>query len=152
MLNQDFRDILLSLSAEKAEFLVVGAYALAAHGLVRATGDINIWIRRSDDNAGRVLRALASFGAPLADLTEADLKAPDLVFQMGVEPGRIDLLTRISGVDFEDAWSRRIKISLDDIDVFVISKTDLLTNKLAAGRDKDLGDIAWLKKHALGDE
>jgi hypothetical protein len=152
MLNRDFRDILLSLNEEKAEFLVVGAYALAAHGLVRATGDIDIWLRRSAENARRVLRALANFGAPIADLNELDLTSPNLVFQMGVEPGRIDLLTTISGVEFDSAWSRRVKIELGDTDVFVLAKPDLLRNKLATGRDKDLGDIAWLKKSLEGSD
>jgi Nucleotidyl transferase of unknown function (DUF2204) len=150
MLNQDFSDILSSLNAEQAEFLVVGAYALAAHGFPRATGDIDIWIRRSPENAQKVLRALARFGAPVADLSEADLCSPDLVFQMGVEPGRIDLLTKISGVEFDAAWMRKVKVSLANIELFVLSRSDLLTNKLAAGRDKDLGDIAWLKQHVEG--
>jgi hypothetical protein len=147
MLNQDFRDILWSLNAEKAEFLVVGAYALAAHGFTRATGDIDIWIRRSPENAQRVLSALRSFGAPVGELSEADLTSSDLVFQMGVEPGRIDLLTRITGVEFDDAWIRKVVIAIDDIEIFVLSKSDLLTNKLATGREKDLGDVAWLKKN-----
>ena len=78
---------------------------------------------------------------------DADLTSPDLVLQMGVEPGRIDLLTRITGVEFDEAWVRKVAIAIDDIEIFVLSKSDLLTNKLATGREKDLGDVAWLKKN-----
>jgi hypothetical protein len=99
LLNPDFRDMLSALCEESAEFLLVGAYALAAHGLPRATGDMAIWIRRSDENAQRVWRALQRFGAPLARLTIEDLKTPDLVFQIGVAPRRINILTSI------DEWN-----------------------------------------------
>jgi hypothetical protein len=137
--------MLSALNEEKVDFLVVGAYALAAHGFVRATGDIDIWIGRSAENAQKVMHALAKFGAPLSDVSEQDFESEDLVFQMGVEPGRIDLLTKITGVGFDEAWARKLSVTLGDIELFVISKSDLLANKLAAGRDKDLGDIAWLK-------
>ena len=105
MLNPDFRDMLSALSAEGAEFLLVGAFAMAVHGYPRATGDMDIWIRPSDENAGRVWRALRQFKAPMRNLSVEDLKSPDTVFQIGVAPRRIDLLTSIDGVEFDDAWA-----------------------------------------------
>ncbi len=93
MLNTDFRDILSAFNGEKVEYLVVGAYALAAHGFVRATGDIDLWIRCSEKNAENIIRALIKFGAPLSDLTTDDLIKPDLIFQIGIIPRRIDILT-----------------------------------------------------------
>ncbi len=145
MLNPDFRDILLAFNEEKVEYLVVGAYALAAHGFVRATGDIDLWIRCSKENAERIIRALAKFGAPLFDLTRDDLMKPGLIFQIGIIPRRIDILTSIDGVTFEDAWGLREVIVVDDISVQVISRPHLLQNKKKAGRPKDKVDVAWLE-------
>ena len=151
MLNPDFRDMLSCLKDEGVDFIVVGAYALAAHGLTRATGDIDVWLGISPDNARKVLRALARFGAPTSDLSEEDFTTPDTILQVGVEPGRIDLITGIDGVEFDEAARRKVKVDVDGVEVFVLSKEDLLKNKLAAGRDKDLSDIAWLRKR-LRDE
>ena len=103
-MNPDFLDMLSALFEEGAEYLLVGAYALAVYGLPRATGDLDIWISTTPENRRRVWRALARFGAPLRELEEADLAAEDLVFQVGVAPQRIDILTSIDGVDFEEAW------------------------------------------------
>src|SRR6185369_14866762 len=100
--------MLSALSGAGADFLVVGAHALAVHGHPRATGDLDIWVRATPENAQRVWGALASFGVPLADLVIADLSAPGIVFQMGLPPSRIDILTDITGVTFEDAWPRRV--------------------------------------------
>ena len=147
MLNQDFRDILSCLKNEEVEFIVVGAYALATHGFPRATGDIDIWVRNDPANARKTFQALMKFGAPLSDLAEKDLNSPDVVLQIGVEPCRIDLMTAIDGVEFDKAWSNRIKVVIDDLEISVLSKADLLINKLAASRDQDQGDIAWLKRN-----
>ena len=147
MLNPDFKDILSCLKNEGAEFIIVGAYALAAHGLPRATGDIDIWVRPSAENARKVLRAVAAFGAPASDLTEQDFTAPDIVVQFGVEPSRIDILTSIDGVEFDGAWNNRLSVVVDGMEVQILSRPDLLRNKLASGRDKDQSDIAWLQKH-----
>ena len=147
MLNPDFKEMLSCLKDEGVEFLVVGAYALAAHGFPRATGDLDIWVSNSSENAGRVMHALAKFGAPLSDLTVDDFTASDIVVQLGVEPCRVGLLTGISGVAFEEAWQNSVGIIIDDLNVNVLSKEDLLRNKLAAGRDKDQGDINWLRKN-----
>ena len=144
MLNPDYRDMLSALCAEGVEFLLVGAFALAAHGLPRATGDIDIWIRRSPDNAGRVWRALARFGAPTHDLTLDDLTMPDVVFQIGVAPRRIDILTSIDGVAFDEAWPHRLVVELEGLRIPVIGRAHLIENKRAAGRPQDLADLARL--------
>jgi hypothetical protein len=150
MLNPDFKDMLSCLSGEGVEFIVVGAYALAAHGFPRATGGIDIWVRNSSENARKVLRALAKFGAPVSDLSEDDFKAPDAVLQLGVEPSRIDILTGVDGVEFDEAWDNKMGITVDDLEIHILSRADLLKNKLAVGRDKDRGDIAWLEKNPGG--
>ncbi len=150
MLNPDFRDMLSCLKNEEVEFIIVGAYALAAHGLPRATGDIDIWIRNSSSNAQKVRRALIEFGAPVSNLSEVDFISPDMVVQIGVEPSRIDLLTGIDGVEFDEAWENKISINVSGLKICILSEVDLLKNKLAAGRDKDQADIAWLKKHLSG--
>jgi hypothetical protein len=147
MLNPDFKDMLSCLKDEKVDFLIVGAYALAAHGFPRATGDLDIWVRNDPENAHRVIRALSKFGAPATQLSSEDFTSTDLIVQFGVEPCRIDLLTGISGIEFEEAWQNRVSIEIDNLEIFIHSKKDLLTNKIATGRDKDQGDIIWLKKN-----
>ena len=145
-MNQDFRDMLNELSAEGADFLVVGAYALAIHGVVRATGDIDFWVRPTPENALKVYRALARFGAPLIGVVVEDFQTPGTCYQIGVEPRRIDILTAIDGISFEDAWSRRITVELDGITVSALSRDDFITNKRAAGRGKDQVDLALLQE------
>jgi hypothetical protein len=144
-MNPDFRDMLSVFCEEQVEFMVVGAYAVAFHGMPRATGDIDLWIRRSEENAQRVWRALIKFGASLFDLTIDDLKKPDTVFQMGIEPQRIDILTSIEGVEFDEAWDERQHVEIEGLNIPVIGRRHLLINKKAISRPKDLGDIAWLE-------
>jgi len=146
-LNEDFVDLLRCLLKEDARFLVVGAHALAAHGVPRATGDIDIWVDRDGPNARRVFQALADFGAPLAALNVSlsDLSNPDSVIQIGLPPRRIDILTSISGVDFRPAWERRATFNFSDLMIPVLGRSDLITNKLAAGRPKDLADVSILE-------
>jgi hypothetical protein len=146
VLNPDFRDMLSALSSADAEFLLVGAYALAAHGLPRATGDMDIWIRRSEENAVRVWRALRRFGAPLTGLTKDDLKTPNLVVQIGVAPRRIDILS-IDAVQFDDAWSDRQIIEVEELTIGVLGRSHLIQNKRAVGRPQDLADVAWLERN-----
>ncbi len=146
LLNPDFRDILSVLNEEKVDYLLVGAYALAVHGLPRATGDMDIWIHSTVDNARRVWRALSKFGAPLSDLNEADLLNPGVVFQIGVAPSRVDILTSIDGVEFPDAWKDRLEVKVEGINVPVISRSHLIVNKKAVGRPQDLADIARLEE------
>lgn len=144
-MNPDFRDLLSAFNARGVDYLVVGAYALAAHGRVRATGDLDIWVRPAPDNAIRVLKALTAFGAPLHDLTVADLSQPGVVFQVGVAPLRIDILTGIDGVEFADAWPARVMTRFSDQPVAVLSVEHLIRNKRAAGRAQDLADLEWLE-------
>lgn len=133
------------LNDEGVEYLVVGAHALAAYGYARATGDIDLWIRCSEENAQRVWRALLRFGAPLQGLTVADLSTPDIVFQIGVVPRRIDVLTSITSVTFDDAWPHRKCIEVDNIPISVIGREELLRNKRNTGRTKDRADAEWLE-------
>lgn len=149
MLNQDFKEILSAFSAEKVEFMVVGGYAMAFHGFVRATGDIDLWIRCSQENANRVWKALHKFGAPLFDLTIEDLKTPGMVFQIGLVPSRIDIITQIDGVDFEDAWREYKTIEIEDLKIPIIGKLQLLINKKSTGRSKDRNDALWLESENL---
>jgi len=144
--SPDFRDLLSAFNAQSVEFLVVGAHALAAHGYVRATGDLDVWVRPTHDNARRVVAALDSFGAPLADLTIEDLTRPGTVFQIGIAPIRIDVLTDIDGVDFDEAWSERITARFVDIAVPVLSAAHLIKNKRTVGRAQDVADVEWLEK------
>jgi hypothetical protein len=133
-MSPDFRDLLAEFNANGVEFLVVGAHALAAHGLVRATKDLDVWVRPDRANAERVIAALAAFGAPLHDLTVDDLARPGLIFQIGVEPIRIDVITRIDGVTFDAAWSDRIEARFDDQMVSVLSRHHLIQNKKASAQ------------------
>ena len=146
MMNPHFSEMLSELSAAGVEYLVVGAFAVAAHGNPRATGDIAIWVRPTRENAERVLTALRAFGAPLYDLSVDDLTDEQTVFQIGVAPMRIDLLAGIDGVTFDDAWPRRVMANLGSSTVPVLSLVDLAANKRAAGRPKDLADLAWLEQ------
>jgi hypothetical protein len=145
-MNRDFVEMLGALSDQQAEFLVVGAYALAAHGVPRSTGDIDIWVRPTPENARRVWAALEGFGAPLFDLTREDLHTQGMVFQIGIVPNRIDILTRISGVEFEDAWPNRLEITVQGRVIPVLGKAELIVNKTAAGRPKDRIDADLLRR------
>jgi hypothetical protein len=143
-MNRDFAEMLSALCAAGARFLIVGAHALAAHGAPRATGDLDIWIQATPENAERVLSALRAFGAPLLDLSVDDLCTPDTVFQIGVPPARIDILTNISGVSFDGGWARRIELAIGDLTVGALGRADFITNKKASGRPKDLLDLELL--------
>ena len=145
-MNQDFRDLLAEFNARQVDFLLVGAHALAAHGHVRATQDLDLWVRPTPENAKRVIEAVRAFGAPLHDLTEKDLSTPGLIFQIGVEPIRIDVLTAIDGVQFEEAWPDRMSAKFADQPVAVLSKEHLIKNKLAAARTQDLADVEALER------
>ena len=144
-MNPHFDEMLAALSAAGARFLVVGAHALAAHGLPRATGDLDIWVEPDPANAERVWRALVAFGAPLDRLVLADLTSPDLVFQIGLPPARIDLMTSASGLGFAEAWSERIVVNVDGRELPIISRAHLIRNKRATGRPQDLVDADRLE-------
>jgi hypothetical protein len=150
LVNPDYRDMLSALSAEGAEYLIVGAYALAVHGVPRATGDIDLWVRPTPDNAYRVLAALRRFGAPLSELGESDFAVPGTVFQIGVAPRRIDILTSIDGVEFAEAWAARRSVDVEGLSVPVLSREHLIRNKKATGRLQDSADVARLESQDPG--
>ena len=140
--------MLRELSAASAEFLVVGAYALASHGFPRATGDLNLWVRPEPVNAKRVFQALIRFGAPTHGLNEADLSRPRVVYQLGLAPSRIDILTSIDGIEFEEAWNASRALVIEGISVKVLSREHLIRNKRATGRPKAFADVAWLESQS----
>jgi hypothetical protein len=144
-LPRDWNEFLSSLNAHKVRFLVVGAHALAAHGVPRYTADFDVWVDPDPKNAAKVLAALADFGiGSVKGLTADDFRNPEMVVMLGRPPLRIDLLTSISGCVFETAWRRRLRTRLGGQRVGVLSRTDLRANKLAAGRPKDLLDVELL--------
>ncbi|MBK7115801.1 MAG: nucleotidyltransferase [Proteobacteria bacterium] len=151
MLNSDYREMLQCLSGENVSFLLIGAYAVAAYGFPRATKDIDILVGPSPDNASSVMKALARFGAPLDGVSAEDFSTEGIVFQIGNSPRRIDILTRISGVEFQQAYERRQVVELEGIQVPVISLEDLIANKRATGRLQDLADVERLESVRLGE-
>lgn len=144
--NEDFRDLLRALLEAGARFLVVGAHAMAVHGVPRATGDLDVWIAVDPGNADRVVQALARFGAPLAaiGISRADFLREDQVVQIGLPPRRIDVLTSISGVDFEAAWVGRVTQEVAGMAVPFLGRPALVANKRASGRAKDRADLEAL--------
>ncbi len=146
-MNEDFRDLLALLAEHGAEFVVVGAHALAVHGAARATGDIDVLIRPVADNAARVHAALRAFGAPVEahGVTPADLAREGTIYQLGLPPRRIDILTRIDGVSFDEAWAGRVAVDIAGMRVPFLGRDELIRNKRAAGRAKDLTDLALLQ-------
>ncbi len=149
MLNNDYKEMLQCLSEEKVRFLLVGAYAVAVYGYPRATKDIDILVRAAPDNASRIMRALARFGAPLEGVSEADFATEGVVFQIGNSPRRIDILTRISGVEFDHAYANRKVVTVEGLEIPVISLEDLIANKRATGRTQDLADVERLTSAPL---
>ena len=140
----DFRELLSCFAAEGVRYLIIGGFALAHYGRPRFTKDLDVWIDPTGQNPDRVFRALAAFGAPLDGIAVADFRDPDTVFQIGVEPIRIGVLSSISGVDFDLAWQRRQETKYGDVPVFVIGREDYIANKEASGRPGDLRDIESL--------
>jgi len=147
-LDPDFSEFIASLHAHDARFLIVGGYAVALHGHPRYTADLHVWLLVDEANAGAVLAALDDFGFGEVGLTLEDFTAPDRVVQLGYPPLRIDLLTSIDGVDFEESYARRVEVDLGGVMVPFISLTDLRRNKQASGRAQDLADIAALEQLA----
>jgi hypothetical protein len=143
-MNPDFIDLLRAFTAADVRFLIVGAYALALHGRPRATGDLDVWVETTPENARRIMRALAEFGAPLESVAEADFVSPGVTYQIGVAPGRIDILTDLTGLTFADVWPERLRRPFGDVEVDFIGREAFIRNKRATGRPKDLGDIEGL--------
>jgi len=146
MLNPDYKEILSILQNNNVEFLLVGAYALAIHGFPRATGDIDIFVKPDNDNAEKLYRALKIFGAPLRNISPVDFISPGIVLQIGVAPRRIDILTSIDGLTFDEASVGMETIQIEDLSIPVISRKNLIANKLATGREKDKLDAENLMK------
>jgi hypothetical protein len=145
MLNKDYKDMLQALSDENVKFILIGAYAMAAHGYPRATMDIDIWIMPSPENADAVIRALQRFGAPLHNLTRKDLQTDGIIFQIGVAPRRIDIITAVSGLKFEETYQNTIVVAIEGIDVHIPAIDDMIRNKKVTGRIKDLADVEALE-------
>ena len=140
-LTSDFSAFLKSLASSRVEYLVVGGYAVAHHGYPRVTGDIDVWIRTTPDNATRVVEALTAFGFGVEELTPELFLAPGSLVRMGLPPNRIEILTAISGVTFDACWERRVTDTWDGVPVSILSLDDLKANKRASGRAKDQADL-----------
>ena len=143
-IQQDFRDLLKCFGDHGVEFIIVGGYALAFHGAPRFTGDLDLLIRPSAENARRVLSALGEFGFSFPNLTVDDFQGPDKVVQLGVPPIRIDLITSITGVSWAEADARKIAAFYGDVPVSYLGKAEFIKNKSATGRKKDLADLEAL--------
>ena len=143
MFSQDFKELLSAFNEHRVKYLIIGGYAVAVHAQPRATKDLDLFIQPSAENAKAVFAALAKFGAPLGDLRPEDLIDPNVFFRMGTPPQMVEILTRISGVEFDQAWEHRIEAVIDErtgLKAFVISADDLIANKTAFGRPYDLAD------------
>jgi hypothetical protein len=145
-LSKDLREFIECLNSKKAEYLVVGAFAVSWHGFPRYSGDIDFLVRPTPANAALVLGALADFGLGSLDISIDDLSTPGKVIQLGYEPNRIDLLTSVTGVTFDEAWAEKAEGELDGVPVNFIDRSALLRNKEATGRSKDLIDAIELRK------
>ena len=145
-LQKDLKEFIESLNSKKAEYLVVGAHALAYHGHPRYTGDLDIAVRISSSNAKRVFEAVTAFGFGDVGLTEQDFLSSHQVVQLGVPPNRIDIIMSLDGLSFGEAWSARIETTIDGIPVHMMSREHLIRNKKATGRPQDLADIEALAR------
>jgi predicted nucleotidyltransferase len=139
--NPDFKEFIELLNLHQVEYMIVGGYAVGFHGYPRYTGDLDFWIAVSNENANKVIQALAEFGFRNPNLTAADFLNENLVFQLGYEPNRIDILTSVSGLDFKVCIEKAINTNIDGLEVRFIDIESLKINKRASGRAKDLGDI-----------
>ena len=143
-LDKDFNEFVELFVAKDVRFLVVGGYALAAHGYPRATDDFDAWVWANSENAEKIVECLAEFGFGSLNLSTDDFTTLDRVVQLGYPPYRIDIITSISGVEFDSAWANRLVVDVDGLQVPFIGRDDLLTNKRATGRPKDLLDVERL--------
>lgn len=144
-MNSDFKELLKIFAEEKVKYLIIGGYAVAKHAEPRYTKDLDIWISNRRDNAERIFQALKNFGAPLAKITIDDFTIPTLVFQIGIEPSRIDILMGLKDLNFDECWERRATAKIGEIEIHFISLDDLIFNKRLAGRPQDLLDAENLE-------
>lgn len=149
-LTKDSREFIECLNSNRVEFLIVGALAVAWHGFPRYSGHIDFLVKPDAGNAARLLTALKQFGFGGLGVTQDDLSVPDTVIQLGVEPNRLDLMTSISGLSFEEAWSSRVLGTVDGLEVAFVGREVLIQNKRATGRSRDLIDVAELTKGSSG--
>ncbi len=143
-LDKDFNEFVELFIAHDVQFLIIGGYALAAHGFPRATGDLDAWVWASDTNAAKIITALDAFGFANVGISVSDFLREDSVVQLGYPPYRIDILTSIDGLEFAEAWASRVMVRINDMDVPFISRDDLITNKTAVGRPQDIADVQRL--------
>jgi hypothetical protein len=146
MLNKDYKEMLQLLLEEQVDFILVGAYALAAHGYPRATGDIDIWVRAEEINSINIYRALERFGAPVDQITVNDFANEGIVFQIGVTPRRIDIITHLDGVSFGEADEDKVIVEVEGLKLPILSFDKLIKNKLSTGRERDELDVKLLQK------
>jgi len=146
MLNEDYKEMLQILLNNEVKFLIVGAYAMGAQGYPRATGDFDIWVEPSPENSKKVYNSLAEFGAPLEQINTETFTGKGIIFQIGVVPRRIDILTFIDGVKFDKAYKDKENIEIEGITIPFLSKENIIKNKKATGREKDKLDVKYLKK------
>ena len=140
-----FKELLKKLNEHQFRYLVVGAYAVMKYTEPRYTKDLDIWIEPTEDNARRIFKALAEFGAPMSEVTANDFTNTDSIFQLGLAPHRIDILMAVKGLDFQDAWQKRVEAPFEEVRMNLVCKEDLLISEEAAGRPQDLIDAASLR-------
>ena len=145
-LSGDLKEFIASLNSAKVEYLIVGAWSFAFHARPRYTGDLDIFVNPTENNAENIFRALDDFGFGDIGLSQKDLTEPEQIIQLGVVPNRVDLLTGLTGIKFSEAWAERASGQLDGIDVTFISRQHLIENKLAVGRPQDLTDVELLRR------
>lgn len=151
MFSHDFKELLSAFNARRVKYLIVGGYAVALHAQPRATKDLDLFVQPDSANAQAIFAALAEFGAPLEGLSPEDFIDPDSFFRMGTAPQMAEIIPRISGVDFDQAWERRVEAVIDKssgLKANFISVGDLMTNKVAAGRPQDIADLEAVKRAA----
>lgn len=145
-INSDFRDLLRNLNEAGTRYLIVGGYAVMVHTEPRYTKDLDIWIEPEEANARAMLDALARFGAPTADVAPTDFLEPEVFFQVGVEPVRVDIMTSVTGLDFAGAWSRKVLVDFGGETAPVLCREDILAAKKASGRVQDQADARSLDR------
>jgi hypothetical protein len=145
-LDRDFSEFIASCAAHRVHFLIVGGYAVAAHGHPRFTKDLDVWVWLDEQNAGRLVSALEDFGFGSLGLTPADFLEEGVVVQLGYPPKRIDILTQVDGVDFEPCWERRVYVEIGGQRVPFLSAEDLVANKKASGRPQDIADATVIEE------
>jgi predicted nucleotidyltransferase len=148
-MNSDFKELLKIFAERKVKYLIIGGYAVAKHAEPRYTKDLDIWISNSKENAERVYQSLKDFTAPLTDITVEDFTVPTMVFQIGIEPSRIDILMGLKDLNFDECWQRRATATIGELEIYFISLDDLIFNKQLAGRPQDLRDVEILQLKKL---